>query len=409
MKAHCASKAADHRGNSGIKMINVLFLPKWYPNKSAKTEGIFVRRHAEAVSSCANVHVLYAMADETLTKGFYHKENSQINPRLEETIYYYRKNITGIAAIDRAAKFVLYFLCMVEGYRQTKKSFQPQLLHVHVLLRTGLMALLFSWLDSIPFVYTEHWSGYHPQDGNYKGFVRKKLTQLFISKARCVMPVTEHLAKAMRAHGLKGNYQVIPNVVDTALFGLSDSYTVSSKIVAIHISNFDPRAKNVEGILDVMSLLKSKLPETKLLIVGDGQPKDALETKAKELGLFETCVFFTGPKMGSELVELIQAANFLFLFSHFENQPCVIMEAMACGKPILATHVGGIPEMVDETRGVLSPVGDVSSMAKNFEQMVKMLPSYNPLAIRQFALQHYSYETVGQQIGNVYQRALQAT
>lgn len=387
-------------------MTNVLFLPKWYPNKNSKSEGIFVRRHAEAVSLFCNVWVLYATADGTITKGFYRQDNVQLNGKLSETIFYYRKTITGINAIDKLFKLILYFFCIVKGYTQVKSRFKPNIIHVHVLLRTGIMALFFSWIDKLPFVYTEHWTGYHPQDGNYKGFLRKKLTQLFISRAACVMPVTEHLAKAMQAHNLSGHYQILPNVVNTDLFSLSNA-PAHSKTTAIHISNFISRAKNVEGILEVMSMLTKRLLNIQLLIVGDGESRTSLEKKAEQLGLLDSTVFFTGPKMGAELAKLIQSADFLFLFSNFENQPCVIMEAMSCGKPILATTVGGIPEMVDPTRGILSPPKDVDTMAKNFSQMVTMLPSFDPSSLRKFAVQHYSYEVVGRKIFDVYQKTLQ--
>lgn len=390
-------------------MINVLFIPKWYPNKNARSEGIFVRRHAEAVALYANVHVLYATYDEALTKGFFAKETHKINDRLNETIIYYRKNITGITAIDKAIKLLLYFFCMMKEYREAKRHFRPNILHVHVLLRTGIMALLFSWMDHLPIVYTEHWSGYHPQDGNYKGFLRKKLTKLFITRTSCIMPVTEHLAKAMRVHGLDGHYHIIPNVVDTMLFDHPKSTSVHTGPMAVHISNFDPRAKNVEGILEVMALLVPRLPNAQLLIAGDGPDRKQLEEKAKQLGILQSSVFFTGPKMGKELVELIQAADFLFLFSHFENQPCVIIEAMACGKPILATNVGGIPEMIDDQRGLLSPPGDVQAMAKKFEEIVRLLPFYDPEGIRQFAVGHFSYETVGRQITDVYLSTIKAS
>jgi glycosyltransferase involved in cell wall biosynthesis len=387
---------------------SVLFLPKWYPHKSSPFDGIFVRRHAEAVSSYVDVYVLFAAVDADLKKGLYYAEEKMVNPHLVEMRWYYRKRITGWNPIDRSLKVGLYFLCVWKGYVYLKKKYGlPQLVHVHLLRRTGIFALFLSWLEKLPIVYTEHWSGYQPQDGNYKGWFRKRLTRYFISKSKYVMPVTQHLADAMQGHGLVGNYVIVPNVVDTDFFVPPPFPQNNLEKTAIHISNFDPRAKNVEGMLEVISRVAKHRSDFKCWIVGHSSERFLLEKKAKDLDILNKHVFFFGSKMGTELVETLQKADFLFMFSNFESQPCVILEAMACGKPILATKVGGIPEMVDGTKGMLTEPKDIHSMTIAFETMLDRSMQMSSEDIRSFAVNNYSYFKVGKQITDLYQKAIQ--
>jgi glycogen synthase len=390
-------------------MMKVLFLPKWYPNKNDNTEGIFIRRHAEAVAMQeVKVLVLYATALNQDFRGLYFSEKREEN-QIVELKYYYKKHLTGVGILDRAIKMLLYFWCCTLGYLQLKSEFgRPDICHVHVLLRTGISARFVQLFDKIPFVYTEHWSGYHPEDGDYKGRIRVLLTNWVLKKAMCIIPVSKHLAIAMQRHQIKGKYVVTPNVVDVQSFVPKFTPTNNNPKIAIHISNFDKRAKNVQGILKVMTLLDKKRDDVILWIVGDSPERPELEHEATKLGILKKNVFFLGKKTGQSLIELIQQSDFLFMFSNFENQPCVVMEAMACGKPVLATYVGGIPEMVNEERGILSEPGNLEMMVMKLEEMLTKLDSFDAQKIISFARDHYSYQQVGKQIVSLYKQGLQS-
>lgn len=384
-------------------MLQVLFLPKWYPSKPYPLEGIFIRRHAEAVSLFAHVHVLYAIADPELKGLLFHLETNKVNDHLTEHRWYYKKSFTGYEAIDRVIKTWLYFFCMLKGYFALKKQYgKMDLLHVHILLRNGLFALLVSFYDHLKIVYTEHWSGYHPENGDYKGWLRGKLTQLFFRHTSTIMPVTQHLANRMQSHGLHGHYTVVPNVVDTHLFVPSPIKSLTGKKTVFHISNFAPAAKNVKGLLEVVAKVAKLRDDFEVWIIGDSPERISLEEKANQLSLLNKSVFFKGMKEGQELIQLIHSADFLFMFSSYENQPCVIIEAMACGKPVLATHTGGIPELVSSTRGLLSPPNDEVLMADKLNTMLDSYSTFSPDELRQFAVLNFSYEKVGQQILDVY-------
>ncbi len=387
--------------------MQILFLPKWYPNKNGLLDGIFVRRHAEAVAQYENVTVLHATTDFSKSKKLFFFEEKTVNKNLTELIYYYKKEITGIVLLDRIIKMSLYFLCMYKGFVRIKNSSRkPDISHVHVPLRTDLFALFLHYFENIPFVHTEHWSGYLPEDGSYKGWIQKTLTKFSISKAKYIMPVTQHLANAMQQHGIVGNYQIVSNVVRTDKFILGDDNIVNQKKIALHISNFDPKAKNMEGILHVVAEISKTRNDFELWIVGYSSAIETLKTLAEELDILNKEVFFLGKKVDQELIGIIQKSDFLFMFSNYESQPCVIMEAMSCGKPILSSSVGGIPEMLGTTRGLLSEPKNTEMMIVKMNEMLDNLFNFDSIKIRQFAIEHFSYANVGNQIVHVYKKSL---
>src|SRR5690606_3751426 len=189
------------------------------PDRKRDQNGNFIQQHALAVSKFADVIVLYANADQfsgpNLIEFDYKKDDG-----IPTLYFYYKKRITGLNFIDKPLKLLLYFVCLFRGYRITERLFgRPDLLHVHVLLRTGLFAWFKSFTENLPFVITEHWTLYLPQNAPKISWLRKKLTQLVVKKAAAVHTVSENLKEAMQALGFTNrNYTVIPNVVDTATF-----------------------------------------------------------------------------------------------------------------------------------------------------------------------------------------------
>lgn len=94
----------------------------------------------------------------------------------------------------------------------------PDLIQLNVIMPMGIGAYYLSGKYNIPYVINENWSGYCEEDGNYKGFIQKYYTEKIVKKAKAILPTSVYLKEAMLAHGLIGNYTVVPNVVDTARF-----------------------------------------------------------------------------------------------------------------------------------------------------------------------------------------------
>jgi hypothetical protein len=179
----------------------VLFLPRWYPNRYDPMPGLFIERHARSVSGYVDVAVLYIHQDYKLKGKRIEIEKFRDDELLQVKIYYkpFRPSIPIINPLLNLCRFIKYHY---RGLKIIKQEFGlPDLIHVNVLTRLGMLALLFKWMSGTPYVITEHWTRYLPQMENFKGLLRKAVTSQVVRNASAVMPVTENLRKAMESHG----------------------------------------------------------------------------------------------------------------------------------------------------------------------------------------------------------------
>lgn len=383
--------------------MHVLFWPGWwYPNRIDPLGGIFIKKHAEAVSRYCDVSVLYITPDPGLTDRKYDL-NYSIENNLR-TLRFYYKPCSSLPLISKISEFIKYVIAGSRGLRFLKETAGlPDMVHVNVNPPAGLVFLLFTRLRKIPFIFTEHWTGYLPASGRYRGFARKWLTRLFVKKARAVTTVSENLKNAMLAHKLEGRYHIVPNVVDTDLFYLSPGKNdrPRKKKRILHVSRLAP-VKNIPGVLRVMKRLAGNRDDFELYLVGDGESREEFEQLAQELGILNRVVFFQGGKSVEEVAASMRESDFLLLFSQYENSPCVIVEAMACGLPVLAVNVNGIPEMVNERTGVLVGPGDEEGLLTALESMLDNCTGYDREYIRGEAVRRFSYEALGQAFLSIY-------
>ena len=138
-----------------------------------------------------------------------------------------------------------------------------------------------------------------------------------------------------------------------------------SDLVLITLARLIP-AKGVQYLLQAISRLGRSFPTLKLVICGDGPFKGILLELAEKLGL-SSKVIFTGFR--TDALSLLQAADMFVLPSLSEGLPLSILEAMALGKPVVATRVGGIPEVIDHGKtGWLVPPGNAGALAATLQR-----------------------------------------
>lgn len=204
------------------------------------------------------------------------------------------------------------------------------------------------------------------------------ITRLSILRSDAVTAPSEFLRRATReGFSLPENFpiEVIANFVDTAHYAPVRDRAVLRPIfpelaetepVLIHVSNFRP-VKRISDVVAVFAAVHRQRP-CRLLMIGDGPERSPAERRLRELGL-EGRVAFLGKQ--EEFVELLAAADVFLLPSEQESFGLAALEALSCGIPVVASAIGGIPELVDlgET-GYLSPVGDVEGMAGHVLSLV---------------------------------------
>ena len=377
---------------------HIVFLARWYPHRYDPMFGLFVQRHAEAAALYNDISVVYVHPCKDVPwRVSTQKFDISVDNACKDAIHrvstirvYYRKSkskIINLFRFYRANKLAL------------KRLPKPDIFHVHVLTRLGLIAWQHKLVHGTPYIITEHWSRYLPGN-DFNGTFRKWVTKIVVKNASAVTTVTENLAQAMQNHGLKNpNYIVLPNVVDTNLFQIKPHENAIPKI--IHISCFEDKSKNISGLLEALKLLKDKNINFEAVLVGDGMDYEAMKQKAAVMQLSDK-VTFTGLLQGLDLVNMLASGDFLVLSSNYENMPVVILEALACGLPVVSTNVGGISEIINESNGMLVPPCDIEKLADAIHEMLKSYKNYDANALRNSIIKKFSNESVGKLLDDIY-------
>lgn len=179
-----------------------------------------------------------------------------------------------------------------------------------------------------------------------------------IRKFDRVVTPSGYLVDVFLGHGLEA--QAIFNVVDTSRF----SYRKRSPLRPVFLSNrnLEP-LYNVECALRAFSIIQSAIPEAQLIVAGEGSQRGYLEALAAELQL--RSVEFLGSVPPPSMPDAYDQADVYLNSSNIDNMPNSIIEAFACGLPVVSTNAGGIPYIVDSGRnGLLVPVGDHEGLAR---------------------------------------------
>lgn len=386
-------------------MLKVLYLSPWYPHRYDAMFGLFVRKHAEATARHCGVCVLYLFADENVRE--YEVVDQVTNGVRELYVYYPFSKFPVLRQLTKAYGFLRAF---VKGYAVVEERFgKPDVTQTNVLTRCGVLSYLLKKKLGIPYVVVEHWSRYLPSKNEYRGFVRKRISEWVVRNASYVLPVTEKLSDAMRQHGLRNDhYRVVRNVVDDFFFDCEKRpHAPGDKFVFLHVCCFSESDKNVCGILRAVKRLSEKRTDFTMVMVGVGPDYEMVRNYAKELCLSEDLLSFRGELPPSEVCRRFAEADAFVLFSNTENAPVVISEALATGTPVISSNVGGIPGMVDDESGCLVNPGDEEALCERMDWMIDHHANYDAERIREKA-RCYGYDEVGRFLVSCYEEAVRS-
>lgn len=372
--------------------MKILFISSWFPNKLEPTNGNFVQRHAEAAALYNEVEILHTIGDFNQKEIFVFDE--KIINGLKTLIIYYKNSKNPLRNFIRRMK--AYKI----GFAKMQK---PDLVHANVLHNNMLFAVYLKKKFKIPFVITEHWTAYQENASDAHGALWRFFAKFIANQSSAVLPVSQNLKKGLLALGVKKPINVISNVINTEVFKLNVNEQKNSIFTFLHVSSLVER-KNPDKIIRTAKRLHDKGYQFQLSI-GGNDPKN-IQTQINELSASSYISTF-GLLTLEGVAKKMQESHALVLFSENETQGCVLVEANACGIPVISSNVGGVPEFVNEKSGILVKKDDEEDLYRAMEdvllQKVKFESAEN---LHNEIKEKYSPKIIGDSFSKVYQKIL---
>jgi glycosyltransferase involved in cell wall biosynthesis len=372
----------------------VLCLSSWYPNQLKPTEGNFVEQHLKAASQIADValiHVVLSDQHQTITI----QEKSA--PYYEKVIYIPRSKVFFVG------KLIAYFQVLMAYWKHALLTpiGKPDLIHGAVLYPIGLIGLMLKLRFRKPLLFTEHWTCYHEYTEPQPSLWQKIMLKLIGNRSQLILPVSLDLAAAMQRFGIKSPMKVVANVVNTDLF-VPHAQKAHANFRFVHVSSLDPIQKNFHLLVNAFYELKKQQSNIELHVVSDGD----FEPYRKALdGLdFASSIHFHGPQDPEGVAAILQFADAFVLSSRYENLPCVLLESLATGTPMIATNVGGVAEIINSGNGILVPSEDKAALVAAMQAIQQK--SYDADQMHQEAVLKYSQTAIAAQLAAAYQQVL---
>lgn len=385
--------------------MKVLFLARWYPTPDHAYYGIFIREHAKAVRAAGDeVAVLHLTGISGGGRGLW-RMVEELDPKITEgipTYHVYHRSVS-IRRLGRISYWLTYGLFIWSAIRSARRlrsrGFRPDVIHGHV-YSAGVPAVIVGRLFGRPVVITEHLTDFTRR--TLSPGARKRARFAF-SRAARVLPVCRSLEQGITAYGITADFEVVPNAVDTSVFFEGErNRGVGEARHLIFVGNLEPtQHKGFPTLVAALTLLNERRGDWHLDVVGTGPSLAESERLVAEANLSGK-IEFLGARPKGEIAALMRSADLFVLPSRFENLPCVLIEAMASGLPVVSTGVGGIPEMISELDGRLVSPDDPAALAAAIERVLSGPDSFDRHEIATRAGARYSLEAVGAQLHAIY-------
>ena len=308
-----------------------------------------------------------------------------------------------------------YTLALATKMADVAETEDLDLLHVHYAIPHSISAILaresLKPHRTLPVITTLHGT-----DITLVGADRSYLpiTRYGIAQSDGVTAVSAHLKQATAETFQFDHIAVIPNFICATDYSRKDMPELRRELspggepLLVHVSNFRPVKRPVDCV-EILARVRAAGVPARLVMVGDGSERPRAEHRARCLGVEKFCSF-----VGKQprIVDYLSASDVLLLPSEQESFGLAALEALACEVPVIASRVGGIPEVVDDGEtGCLAGVGDIDKMSTDAVRLLSDEAARREMGrrARASAVARYSTDLVIPQYIDFYERVIAAT
>ncbi|MBC5991613.1 glycosyltransferase [Pontibacter cellulosilyticus] len=269
---------------------------------------------------------------------------------------------------------------------------RPDIIHAHNAHFAGIAANMFHNNYNIPFVITEH-SSEHARNLIPSAYVDK--IKSAYNNSSNVIAVSMQLGLLLESqYALDRSCAIVPNIIDKLFETLDNNigFRPTETFTFLNIASLDEN-KNHKLLIKSFAKFHSKYTESILKIIGDGPLYEELIYLANELSLTSNIIFLGRLSREEVLNELLSCSTFV-LSSNYETFGVVLIEALACGKPVIATKCGGPESIVKEYNGMLIPTDSEEELIYAMKKMYHSISEYDSHEIRRCCLEKYGSNAV---------------
>jgi L-malate glycosyltransferase len=372
--------------------MNILVLTHSYPDFNHKWRGIFVQEQVSALSSQHDVIVVYFKVDYSCFAPF---SSYSFVKKTDGRITLYEVNVNKSFPVITQVKY------LSETYRFIKSEILNKtgidIIHSQLSYPGGFLGTIIQQKKRIPAVLTEH----SRIKSYFRSWLHKQCVKFTLRKTAGIVSVSEPLKDEIVSL-FHRKVIVIPNIVDIDKFVL-----IKPKPDAVFNIGFLGSLKNDNKGLDLLLKSASQLEKKDFMlhIGGDGNLTDSYKEMAKELDIISNCRFY-GEISRSEIADFYSKLDLFVLPSRYETFGIVLIEAMACGIPVIATRCGGPQNIVTPETGMLIQKDDAEELKSAIMRMSEHSDLYNKDEIRNYADKNFGRQVFVERISSFYQEIL---
>jgi Glycosyltransferase len=380
--------------------MNVLFISSWYPTVENPNLGIFIKEHAKAIKTTSaeiRVLALVTFRSKSIFKCNFREYIDESGICTYELIIHsrYRDLLHHFVPFQNRLAYYYYKKCIAP-------EFSIDILHSNVIFPAGMIGNYFAQRLKKPHIITEHWSKIAGL--LKKPYLSKQATKSYQNATR-ILPVSGFLKSNMMQlipALSSGKFNVIPNIIDSKTFTYKEKVDLNDDVRLCAIATWATKKipdKKPELFIDAISIINQQgLKKCRLTMVGGGDRVEELKAYCKARYIDAD---FVGYQSKENIATILQQSDYFIHASTIETFGVVVVEALMTGTPVICSQVGGLPELVDSSNGILcrNTVEDWVIGLKTIQEQ-----TFDRKAIAEHVRDEYSLRKVGEKIFSVYEQ-----